>query len=49
MDIISFMVQKYNSSVEITDVINSAKNCKDKDRCNESLLVYGHGDGGGGT
>eukprot|EP00026_Physarum_polycephalum_P001500 Phypoly_transcript_01502.p1 GENE.Phypoly_transcript_01502~~Phypoly_transcript_01502.p1 ORF type:complete len:1033 (+),score=184.98 Phypoly_transcript_01502:1-3099(+) len=38
----------YNSSVGIEDVYNSAKSCKDKDRCNESLLVYGHGDGGGG-
>lgn len=34
--------------MEIGDVFNSAKSCKDKDRCNESLLVYGHGDGGGG-
>eukprot|EP01111_Echinosteliopsis_oligospora_P011163 TRINITY_DN3615_c0_g1_i1.p1 TRINITY_DN3615_c0_g1~~TRINITY_DN3615_c0_g1_i1.p1 ORF type:complete len:1063 (+),score=284.46 TRINITY_DN3615_c0_g1_i1:57-3191(+) len=38
----------YNSSCEIGDIVNTAKDCKDKDRCNESLLVYGHGDGGGG-
>eukprot|EP01112_Ceratiomyxa_fruticulosa_P015164 TRINITY_DN4432_c0_g1_i2.p1 TRINITY_DN4432_c0_g1~~TRINITY_DN4432_c0_g1_i2.p1 ORF type:complete len:1042 (+),score=228.32 TRINITY_DN4432_c0_g1_i2:83-3208(+) len=38
----------YNSNVSIKEVVNSSKNNKDKDRSNHSLLVFGHGDGGGG-
>eukprot|EP00499_Haloplacidia_sp_CaronLabIsolate_P013165 CAMPEP_0196773040 /NCGR_PEP_ID=MMETSP1104-20130614/2552_1 /TAXON_ID=33652 /ORGANISM="Cafeteria sp., Strain Caron Lab Isolate" /LENGTH=569 /DNA_ID=CAMNT_0042143183 /DNA_START=1 /DNA_END=1707 /DNA_ORIENTATION=+ len=38
----------YNSSASVADVIKSRDANKDKDRFNESLLLYGHGDGGGG-
>eukprot|EP01132_Coremiostelium_polycephalum_P011168 gene11168-13684_t len=38
----------YNSAADVKEIYQSAINNKDIDRSNESLLVYGHGDGGGG-
>eukprot|EP00002_Diphylleia_rotans_P021275 TRINITY_DN4145_c0_g2_i1.p1 TRINITY_DN4145_c0_g2~~TRINITY_DN4145_c0_g2_i1.p1 ORF type:complete len:1050 (-),score=183.94 TRINITY_DN4145_c0_g2_i1:75-3224(-) len=41
-------VDSYTSSASVRDLLYSVSNYKDKDRSNESLLVYGWGDGGGG-
>jgi len=38
----------YCSHATPADLLKSEWNCKDKERSNEALLVYGHGDGGGG-
>ncbi|EGC35112.1 hypothetical protein DICPUDRAFT_55378 [Dictyostelium purpureum] len=38
----------YNSQADVKEVVMSSTKNKDIDRCNESMLVYGHGDGGGG-
>eukprot|EP01133_Synstelium_polycarpum_P019352 gene19353-23170_t len=38
----------YNSAADVKEVALSASNNKNADRSGESLLVYGHGDGGGG-
>ncbi|MEI7984603.1 MAG: alpha-mannosidase [Armatimonadota bacterium] len=38
----------YNASCEPKEVIQSVKNYKDHARAENSLYVYGHGDGGGG-
>eukprot|EP01102_Stenamoeba_stenopodia_P009334 TRINITY_DN2753_c0_g1_i1.p1 TRINITY_DN2753_c0_g1~~TRINITY_DN2753_c0_g1_i1.p1 ORF type:complete len:910 (-),score=210.70 TRINITY_DN2753_c0_g1_i1:94-2823(-) len=38
----------YNCQVHVEEVIKSVENYKDKDRSKESLMVLGHGDGGGG-
>lgn len=38
----------YTSSASVNDVINSDKDCKDRDRTKNAMLLYGHGDGGGG-
>jgi len=38
----------YNSAADVKEVVMSSTNNKDIDRSNHSLLVYGHGDGGGG-
>ncbi|EFA80368.1 alpha-mannosidase [Heterostelium album PN500] len=38
----------YNSAADVKEVVLSMTNNKDAQRANNSLLVYGHGDGGGG-
>lgn len=38
----------YNSSGSLDQVCKSITNNKDLDRVNESLMLFGHGDGGGG-
>ncbi|KAF2076519.1 hypothetical protein CYY_002197 [Polysphondylium violaceum] len=38
----------YNSAADVKEIVMSSTNNKDIDRSNHSLLVYGHGDGGGG-
>ncbi len=38
----------YNASAEPKEVIYSVKNYKDHGRADQSLYVFGHGDGGGG-
>ncbi|GAM28490.1 hypothetical protein SAMD00019534_116660, partial [Acytostelium subglobosum LB1] len=38
----------YNSAADVKEVVLSATNNKNAELANESLLVYGHGDGGGG-
>ena len=38
----------YCSHARIGDILKSEHNFKDKERSSEGLLVYGHGDGGGG-
>lgn len=38
----------YNASCEPKEVIYSVKNYKDQARADQSLYVFGHGDGGGG-
>ena len=38
----------YCSHANAADVLKSESNFKDKERSSEALLVYGHGDGGGG-
>ena len=38
----------YCSDVSVNDVLMSATNYKEKERSNESMLVFGYGDGGGG-
>ena len=38
----------YNGSCEPSELIYSVKNYKDHGRCDESLYLFGYGDGGGG-
>ncbi|EAL63688.1 hypothetical protein DDB_G0287577 [Dictyostelium discoideum AX4] len=38
----------YNSQADVKEIVMSSSNNKDIDRCNESMLLYGNGDGGGG-
>ncbi|EME27109.1 alpha-mannosidase II [Galdieria sulphuraria] len=38
----------YNSLGNLTDVLRSVSNNKDIGSCNAALLLFGHGDGGGG-
>jgi alpha-mannosidase len=38
----------YCSHANVSDIRKSETNFKDKERSSQSLLVYGHGDGGGG-
>jgi alpha-mannosidase len=38
----------YNASCEPKEVIHSVKNYKDHGRADQSIYVFGHGDGGGG-
>jgi alpha-mannosidase len=38
----------YNAKVTVEELRRSARNYKDHDRSRHSLLVFGHGDGGGG-
>ena len=38
----------YCSHANVADVRKSETNFKDKERCDSAMLVYGHGDGGGG-
>eukprot|EP01116_Phalansterium_solitarium_P008232 TRINITY_DN2178_c0_g1_i3.p1 TRINITY_DN2178_c0_g1~~TRINITY_DN2178_c0_g1_i3.p1 ORF type:complete len:1036 (+),score=353.53 TRINITY_DN2178_c0_g1_i3:2026-5133(+) len=38
----------YNAAANVKDTVFHLKNFKDKERCNESMMVFGHGDGGGG-
>lgn len=38
----------YCSMVSVSDLYQSDKNNKDRDRTQKSLLLFGHGDGGGG-
>jgi len=38
----------YNAQANVKDTVFHVKNFKEKERCNESLMVFGHGDGGGG-
>ena len=38
----------YNAVVSIAELRHNARNYKDHDRSRESLLLFGHGDGGGG-
>jgi alpha-mannosidase len=38
----------YNAQVTVAELRRSARNYKDHDRSRHSLLVFGHGDGGGG-
>lgn len=40
--------ETYNAYVKVEELIKSSTNCKDKDRSNKSLLLFGYGDGGGG-
>ncbi len=37
-----------SSKATVSDVLNSVRNNKDKDRAPASLLLFGNGDGGGG-
>ena len=38
----------YSSSAGVEDILKSQKQSRDLGRCSDSLLLYGHGDGGGG-
>ena len=38
----------YGASVDVKECLDTVRLNKDKDRCPYGLLVYGHGDGGGG-
>eukprot|EP01080_Neovahlkampfia_damariscottae_P006740 gene6740-10905_t len=38
----------YNDNVKIDNIVKGIKNFKDKETCKHSLMLYGHGDGGGG-
>ncbi|KYQ88724.1 alpha-mannosidase [Tieghemostelium lacteum] len=38
----------YNSQADVKELVESATNNKDIERCNHSLMLYGNGDGGGG-
>ena len=38
----------YNAELSVAELRRSARNYKDHDRSRHSLLVFGHGDGGGG-
>ena len=38
----------YESKVEVKDILKSVKNNKDKGRNHNQMLLFGHGDGGGG-
>ncbi|CAH1250253.1 MAN2C1 [Branchiostoma lanceolatum] len=38
----------YGTEAKAEDLLKTAKNHKDKGRVNSSVLLYGHGDGGGG-
>lgn len=38
----------YNDSVKVDSLLKSISNFKDKDRSKHSMMLYGHGDGGGG-
>src|SRR3954469_1068333 len=38
----------YNATAEVAELRRSARDYKDHDRSHRSLLVFGHGDGGGG-
>ncbi|KAL0080840.1 glycoside hydrolase family 38 protein [Phycomyces blakesleeanus] len=40
--------ETYTASVTPSELYKCAKNNHDLESCNQSLLVYGHGDGGGG-
>ncbi|PKY21567.1 hypothetical protein RhiirB3_409571 [Rhizophagus irregularis] len=40
--------ESYVSQCKVGELINSVRNHKDKEYSNESLLVFGNGDGGGG-
>ncbi len=41
-------VDTYNSMANVKEVLFHSENYKDHERSNESLLLYGYGDGGGG-
>ena len=41
-------VDTYNSMANVKEVLFHVENYKDHERSNESLLLYGYGDGGGG-
>ncbi|XP_071483559.1 alpha-mannosidase 2C1-like [Diadema antillarum] len=38
----------YGANVKVEEVLKNSRNNKDKGRVNHSLMLYGHGDGGGG-
>src|SRR5581483_5226172 len=38
----------YNSAADVADLLKTAKEYRDAEQSNVSLLVFGHGDGGGG-
>lgn len=38
----------YNAQTTVKETLFHVKNYKEKERSNESLMVFGHGDGGGG-
>jgi alpha-mannosidase len=38
----------YNAQTTIKETLFHVKNYKEKERSNESMMVFGHGDGGGG-
>lgn len=38
----------YNSVADVRDVLHDVRNFKDHERANESYLLFGYGDGGGG-
>ncbi|ORX86316.1 hypothetical protein K493DRAFT_269045 [Basidiobolus meristosporus CBS 931.73] len=40
--------ETYNAQAEVSELLNSVKNNRDLPYTNESLLVFGNGDGGGG-
>jgi alpha-mannosidase len=39
----------YNSSANVKEIVRSCENNKSKNQSNQSLLLFGHGDGGGGS
>ncbi len=41
-------VDTYNSLADVKDILVNVHNFKDHERANESYLLYGYGDGGGG-
>jgi alpha-mannosidase len=41
-------VDTYNATVEVAELRRAGRDYKDHDRSRHSLLVFGHGDGGGG-
>jgi alpha-mannosidase len=41
-------VDTYNATVEVAELRRAGRNYKDHDRSRHSLLMFGHGDGGGG-
>lgn len=38
----------YNASAEVADIRRNVRNYKDHDRSRDSIMLFGHGDGGGG-
>ncbi len=41
-------VDNYNSVADVHDVLHNVRNFKDHERTNQSYLLFGYGDGGGG-
>ncbi|XP_067129297.1 alpha-mannosidase 2C1-like isoform X2 [Centruroides vittatus] len=40
--------ESYTSSISVSEVLDTVKNLKDKGRVTCSMMLFGHGDGGGG-